>query len=340
MLKPFQHFVNHITIMIDASGSMCRRRRSVVAVVDKEVTRLKQRSVELNQETRVSVYLFADKVTCLVFDQDVMRMNSIEGYYNPGGSTALCSAAVQAIADNKLLPELYGDHAFLLYCITDGEENASSQADKMHLAGLIKGLPDHWTVACLVPDAICASEAKKFGFPADSVAVWDTTSNDGMEHGVSQVTSSSIDNYMVARSKGVRGTKSFFNLKTASKAEVAQVLDRISPDHFRVIDVGTRDEGIQIRAFVERYIGSYQTGRSFYELVKPEEVQAGKQIAIQHVGREREVYTGRQARDLIGLPHGVTTKVRPHDTGEWRVFIQSTSVNRVLRSGSKLLTLV
>lgn len=64
-----QHYINHISLIVDASSSMTGQ--DVVGVFDKELAYLKQRSIDLDQETRISIYLFSDKITCLAFDMDV-----------------------------------------------------------------------------------------------------------------------------------------------------------------------------------------------------------------------------------------------------------------------------
>ncbi len=335
--NPLQHFVNHIAFIIDASYSMHSRANDVARVFDGQISHLRKKSVDLNQETRVSIYLFNDDVDCLIFDQDVMRTPSIGGYYNTAGNTALMDATAKAVADMQKLPELYGDHAFLLDVLTDGEENRSKNINAQRLNAMLSGLPDNWTVACQVPHARGEREARLHGFLQGSIAIWDTIGAQGFEKGVRQTTDA-IDNYMTMRSTGVRGTKSFFDLKGASKTDILGVLQQIPNDKFRVLDIASRDDGIEVRDFVEKHLGPYAPGKSYYELVKSETVQAGKQIAIQH-HKSREVFTGQKARDLLGLP-AHETRIRPTDYGDWRVFVQSTSYNRHLPAGSKLLTLL
>lgn len=53
-----QHYINHIALVVDKSGSMGPLKDAVVKVFDREIENLKKRSIELNQETRISVYLF------------------------------------------------------------------------------------------------------------------------------------------------------------------------------------------------------------------------------------------------------------------------------------------
>src|SRR6266576_6473786 len=129
-----QHLINHITFVIDRSGSMDGLLKSVESVFDNEVQHLKERSQELNQETRVSIYTFDDTVECLVFDMDVMRLPSLKGTLIAGGQTALLDSSYQAMTDMKQLPEIYGDHAFLMYVLTDGYENHSKKINAAFFA--------------------------------------------------------------------------------------------------------------------------------------------------------------------------------------------------------------
>src|SRR5215203_2447863 len=214
-----QHYINHISLVVDKSGSMGHLSSKVVEVFDTELARLKQRSIDLDQETRISIYLFDDKIEVLTFDMDVMRFTSLKGYYKIGGQTALLDAVTRSIEDNTKLPELYGDHAFLMYAITDGMENAS-RVKSTTFVSMLKNLPVNWTVACLVPNPQSRFEAQKFGFHPEAIAQWDTSTT-GLEAAGKQF-SRVMDTYMTARSTGTfRGTTGLFTLDT-SNLNIAQ----------------------------------------------------------------------------------------------------------------------
>jgi len=327
-----QNYINHIALVVDKSSSMDHLASTVVQVFDKEIEYLRRRSVELNQETRISVYLFGSTVDCLVFDMDVMRMTSLSSYYRTGGMTALIDATMQSITDMEKLPEVYGDHAFLVYVLTDGEENQSRKTASQLTSRLSK-LPDNWTVACMVPDPKGVHEAKKFGFPVSNIQVWSTTGG-GLEQ-VGREFRTAMDNYMTARSKGQRGTKSFFKVDLAgvSARDVQKNLDELSANEYQILDI--RKEG-QIREFVEKMTKkAYIKGCAYYELTKSETVQQYKEICIQN-RLNGKVYGGNNARSILGLP-SAEARVSPGDHGDWRIFVQSTSVNRKLMGGTLLL---
>ncbi|MEU3878202.1 hypothetical protein AB0E87_30690, partial [Streptomyces sp. NPDC029704] len=84
-----QNYINHVALVLDASSSMSHLSQKVVEVADQQIAYLARRSQELDQETRVTVYVFADKVECVIYDKDVLRMPSLKQLYRVGGMTAL-----------------------------------------------------------------------------------------------------------------------------------------------------------------------------------------------------------------------------------------------------------
>lgn len=322
---PLQNYINHISLIVDKSSSM--QGQPVVKVFDAELEHLKQRSIELNQETRISIYLFADRTECLTFDMDVMRFKSLEGYYKPYGNTALLDAVLKSTEDNQKLPDLYGDNAFLQYVITDGQENSSKYGAMQKLQNTLSALPNNWTTACLVPDSRGVHEAKKFGFDADSIAVWDTAGKNALEK-VGKQFSAVVDNYMDMRSKGIRGTKSLFTIDTSNLNP--STLTAVPKTAYQIVPV--EREGY-IREYLEWKMGQkYKIGSAYYQPTKKVEIQDHKQILVQNI-HTGQVYYGSNIRQLLGLPAS-TADVEPGSHKSWRIFVQSTSVNRKLFPGT------
>jgi len=327
--KQYQHLINHISLVVDKSASMSGQ--PVVEVFDKNLEYLKQRSVELDQETRISIYLFNDKVECLTFDMDVMRFKSLQGYWQAGGNTALIDAVIQSTADNQKLPELYGDHAFLQYVITDGQENRSKNT-ATSLNEVISGLPDNWTMACLVPDDRGVKEAQRFGFYGGSIAVWDTAAKGAFEKVGTQF-SKAADAYFNMRSTGVRGTKGLFTLDSTGLQKSA--LQEIPNRYFDIYPV---HQDSPIKEYVEAFSGEkYRLGSTYYQPVKPVKIQDYKGILVQDVKNGR-VYEGNNIRQLLGIPPQ-TVEVNPGQHKDWRVFVQSTSANRKLFKDTFILVM-
>lgn len=365
-----ENYINHIALVLDASSSMQTRTRELVRVADAEIRHLATRSQELDQETRVTVYVFDDDVRCLIYDKDVLRLPSLEGLYRAEGNTALIAATVKALDDLAETPQRYGDHAFLAYVLTDGQENVSRWStvfggdgrrrwdlrgaarytlDELvvKLRGRLDGLAENWTVAALVPDVHSAHEAKRFGFPANNVAIWDASRAEGTQEVFSATIRTATETFMVGRSKGVRGSKTLFAGgadQVNAQARKAAGLRVVPKSEYALYDV--KVDGVQIRSFVETATNAgYRTGSAFYQLhtvlggtKTAEVVQPQKKIVVRN-RKSGRVYAGAQARQLLGLPADAEVRVRPEDNPEYQIFVQSTSVNRKLVAGTKLLVL-
>jgi hypothetical protein len=325
-----QNYINHIAIVLDASSSMAQHSNDVMQVADMQIKHLAAQSQTLDQETRISVYTFSYQrdINCLIYDKDVLRMPSITGLYHANGMTALCSATTLAIKDLQLTPEKYGEHAFLIYIITDGIENDSSYQDRASLPDRIKNLPDHWTIAAFVPDASGVHYAKGLGFAKDNIAVWNT-SDSFLE--VGEIIRKSTDQYMANRSKGIHGSRSLFNMATADPKAIKKTLTPMTPGSYTVNSVPA---DMRIDEYTLQVTGQYTPGRTYYEMTKRELIQAYKSIAILV---DEKLYMGDTARDLIGLPKDADVRVGPGDHPGYKVFVQSTSMNRKLLAGTDAL---
>lgn len=372
-----KNLINHVVFVLDSSSSMDHLTHEVVKVVDNQIAHLAQRSKEMGQETRVILYVFSSKARCVeeVFDMDVLRFPSIAEFYRPGGSTALIDATLLSLDDLELISEKYGDHAFLVYVVTDGEENASGRGTHSYqtyyrtppelvstLASRLGSLPGNCTVACLVPNQSGAFEAKRFGFPAGNVAVWDATSAKGMRE-AGETIRRATDSYMAARATGTRSTTNLFDIG-GGVVNAQAILDAgLSPlgyDEYDLVPIpplkglvkpADYDEkkrrkpwkvhGGRIDEFVQNVRGGqYIAGQAYYQLVegKVERIQASKKIAVVDKDTER-VYTGDGARQLLGLTSGREERVKPTGSEKYLVYVQSKSSSRLLVVGTKLLIL-
>jgi hypothetical protein len=330
-----ENYINHIALVLDASGSMAALRETLIKVADNQIAYLAQRSRELDQETRVTVYTFDDNVQCAIYDKDALRLPSIRPHYRIGGMTALIDATLKSQDDLAQTAQLYGDHAFLTYVLTDGAENRS-RARPDALARRLATLPENWTVAVFVPNQTGVFEAKKFGFTADNIAVWDTSTQGLTE--VGETIRRTTDTYMQSRSTGLRGSRSLFSMDMSSlNAQTVRdaKLSQLAPGTFRLLPVHT--DGY-IREWLHAQGHRYEVGTAFYELTKPETIQAGKAIAVLEKATGH-VFTGQGARNLLGLP-AMEVRVQPGYNPLYDVFVQSTSVNRKLIRGTRLLLLV
>ncbi|MER6778081.1 MULTISPECIES: vWA domain-containing protein [unclassified Streptomyces] len=342
-----QNYINHVALVLDASSSMSHLSGKVVEVADQQIAYLARRSQELDQETRVTVYVFADKVECVIYDKDVLRMPSLKQLYRAGGMTALLAATLKSQRELAQTAQLYGDHSFLTFVLTDGQENAShrcpdapsrSARDLVRaVATMIETQQDNWTLAVLVPDQMGKREAMQCGFPKDNIAVWDATSTQGLEE-AGQVILKATENFMVGRTKGIRGTKAVFSTgaEVVNKETIAAAgLTPVDPSQYQLVSVA---RNAAIREWVIECGQNYRTGCAFYQLSKSERIQARKQIAVLEK-RTDQVYTGPEARALLGLPDS-EVRVKPDHNDDFTIFVQSTSVNRKLVPNTRLLVMV
>lgn len=329
------NLINHVALIVDSSSSINSYglTDTIIKVLDGQISYLASRSKEMDQETRITVYTFADDVKCLIWEKDVLRLPSLKEHYKPEGNTALIDAVLTAISDMKQIPEKHGNHAHLLFLVTDGENNRNP-GRATELSSTLRGLPDNWTVAAMVPNQNGVFECKRAGFAAENISLWSTTVR-GTEE-VGRVMQQSTDNFMQARSTGVRGTKSLFtmNASNLSAAAVNTNLTELSPTEYDLLNVHKK---AVIKPFVESWKIPFRLGAAYYQLSKPEKVQGHKQICIQNK-RTAKVYGGANARKLLGLPD-YEVQVEPAAHPEYDLFIQSTSNNRNLVAGTKLLVM-
>jgi hypothetical protein len=98
----------------------------------------------------------------------------------------------------------------------------------------------------------------------------------------------------------------------------------VDPARFQVLHVFDR---CSIKEFILANVLIFKTGRGFYEFTKPEVISSKKEVVL--VDRETgDMFSGQEAADMVGA--GGTDRVRPATLDTWRVFVQSTSYNRVL----------
>ncbi|MFE0252248.1 vWA domain-containing protein [Streptomyces sp. NPDC059010] len=342
-----QNYINHVALVLDASSSMSHLSRKVVEVADQQIAYLARRSQELDQETRVTVYVFADRVECVIYDKDVLRMPSLKQMYRVGGMTALLAATLKSQRELAQTAQLYGDHSFLTFVLTDGQENASHRCadarsrDPRELvesvAKMIETQEDNWTLAVLVPDQMGKREAMQCGFPKDNIAIWDATSTRGLEE-AGQVIQQATEKFMVGRAQGIRGSRAVFSTgaEAVNKDTIkAAGLTPVNPSEYQLIPVA---RAAAIRDWVIECGHTYRTGGAFYQLSKSEKIQAQKQIAVLEKKTDR-VYTGPEARALLGLPD-TETRVKPDHNDDFTIFVQSTSVNRKLVPNTRLLLML
>ena len=250
----------------------------------------------------------------------------------PRALTSLLDAIGTGIEYTRNRPVRDDNTAFIIVVITDGYENASTEYNKHHLANLIKKVKrtDNYTFAFSVPNRQGIRYLTDLGIDHGDIQVWENSLEGIQEVMVSNTIG--LSNYTTQRSLGATSVQSFYaDLGNVNHTQVAAMRDySTSFKRFRV----TREQ--QIRDFVERQGYSYRKGNAFYQLVKPELVQETKNLMVMDK-QTGSIYGGREARDLLNLPHNERFRLRPGDHGEYEIFVESTSVNRKVRPNSAVL---
>ena len=131
--------------------------------------------------------------------------------------------------------------------------------------------------------------------------------------------------------------------RTAGKSDdvVIKEMDKLVPVVPGRFQVMTVDKNCDIKGFVTNNGIEFKKGRGFYELTKAETVQQYKEIIMQDK-ETVEMFVGSQVREKLGLQPqtekgGVNEKLYAKDAKEFRIFVQSTSVNRKLIAGTTFL---
>lgn len=332
----------YVAILVDASSSMQGIRTGTVATLNSMLDTIRDQSNLTNQETIVSLLSFADFSSVMIPPTDINHIGRVsEGLYRPNGMTALFDAVGDGV---ELLQTQLGskskDTSFLVMAITDGQENASRYHDRQgnSLRTLMRAMEgtDQWTFTFQVPNGQARNFSTQFGISPDNIREWEASSRGVAD--MAHVNNAGFGNYFAGRAAGQKSTKKFFapvttDLGSIKTSTLKRELDKVTSS-FKVFEVAKE---ASIKEFVEsKTKRPYQVGSAFYLLMKKEEVQPQKGVLLMEKGKP-EIFGGDGARDLIGLPPGEFAKVTPGNHSNYDIFVQSTSTNRILPRGTKVL---
>lgn len=330
----------YIGISRDHSGSMQTLGKAAQKDYNLNISSIKEAANANRIDTIVSVVKCgigpgAGRVEREIVNSNVQMLEPLASYPTNGGSTPLFDSVDELIGLFERVPDFDDPNvSFLVMAITDGHENASRISGK-NLGDKIRRLQatDKWTFAFRVPRGY-SRELERLGIPSGNIMEWDQT-----EAGIAvstAATTQAFNNYYVNRSKGIRSTQGFYSdLSHVSTADVKATMRDISKEVF--IWPVTRDDEA-IADFCHRNLGQpMHKGCAFYELTKHEKaVQDYKRICIQDI-RDGAVYEGAAARQMLGLPTYGTISLSPGNHSHFKIFIQSTSMNRKLKKNTNLL---
>lgn len=327
----------YVGISRDHSGSMSSLRDPARRDYNDNISAIKHAANENKVDTIVSVVRCGIKssVDREVVNSNVQILKPLDSYPTDG-NTPLFDSVGELIDLLSKVPDADDQNvSFLVMAVTDGEENASKHWTSHALTEKFRTLQatDRWTFVFRVPKGYARNLAS-MGIPAGNIQEWEQTERGMRESSIH--TQSAVASYYTGVARGVRSTDHFYtNAKNVTPAMARQTMVDIS-DEVSIWPVIKGGE--QIRAFVEFKIGRVMDlGSAFYQLTKTErEVQSYKLICIREKSTGR-VYGGQSARDLLGLPLQGTIRLSPGDHGDWDIYVQSTSNNRLLMAGTNVL---
>lgn len=271
-----------------------------------------------------------------VVNSNVQVLKPLSHYETSGHGTPLWDSVGELICLLSSAPDADDrEVSFLVMIITDGQENYSANWTASSVSSKIRELQntDRWTFVFRVPRGQALSLAR-MGIPEGNIQEWDQTTR-GLET-ATVATASAVSNYYTNRGKGVSSTGKFYaDIGNVSVATVAKELKDISHLVY-TLPVDASRNGMAIKEYVELWRLPYILGEWFYQISKTEKVQASKMICVQDRNTSR-FYSGSAARRLLGLPEFGDVTLTPGNMGHYNVFIQSTSVNRKLVGGTKLI---
>lgn len=149
-----------------------------------------------------------------------------------------------------------------------------------------------------------------------------------------------FENEIITNGRMNRDMDAVFNTlfgRTASSARFTTPasLEAVPPGRFQVLRV---DTDCPIREFAENNGLTFKKGRGFYEFTKRVKVQDYKEVILMD-NATGDLFSGEKAREIAGIPIGVTASVKPGEgaLADYTCFIQSTSYNRKLLAGTRFL---
>lgn len=333
---------NYIGISRDHSRSMYYISQAACRDYNNNIAAIKSAAKENDIDTIVNV------VKCGVGHQASVVRETINSnvqvlkpipenqYIADGSGTPLFDSIGELIDMMSAVPDADDPQvSFLVMVITDGQENRSGKWNAKRLTETIKKLQnsDRWTFVFRVPRGD-RQTLVNFGVHPGNILEWDQT-----EKGVqtaSETTDRAFSNYYTQRSKGVTSTSRFYaDLSEISIQTVKSNLQDIT-ESVSQLYVPLAQNRIEIKEFVTKHRGRYEQGSAFYQLTKTEKVQESKRIIIQDKTTSK-FYTGTVARQMLGFPEYGQITVSPKSLGNYKVFIQSMSVNRHLMGDTSVI---
>lgn len=333
----------YVALLIDSSDSMAMLRARAMLAFNGMIDAVKQQGAakEVGQTYMTTIGFGNTPYEILPVSGLHVVYPLSERTYIIGGMTAMFDAVGLAVENLKKAAGRSKDASFLVMVVTDGAENASRSYNSSSLNKLMRELQatDRWTFAFQVPRGYAQNMSQAFGIPEHNIREWEQ-SNRGVDE-MAVLNNAGIGGYFNARAAGQGATKSFYQPVTTDLSKVSmRTLKRTLDDVTDQYKLYTVKEEASIKEFVEaKTKRSYSVGTAYYQLMKPEKVQPQKEVLLLEKTKQT-IFGGDGARDAIGLPDGEHAKVTPGNHSNYDIFVQSTSTNRKLPRGTKILVQV
>ena len=327
---PAKATTHHTIFVVDNSGSMA----GIANAAEKHLNQVKA-----EMEAGFVAEGIANRTTLVEFGI-MSQFNSVRTVFpappriaiNAHGNTPLWDAIGEAL--NCVRPS----ESTLILVITDGEENRSVKFSKYSLRQEVQQATRSGFVTVTAAGVGRSFRAAMTGIGIEpgNITGW-VASDEGVE-AVATVMRHSNTVYTRNIASGETQTSSYYEPVRANLADVnARDLSKLTD---RVADF-TRLTAVKESAILDMVQGSrgkpaYIVGSAYYQLTKPEKVQPYKQVVLVHQ-LSGAVYAGAEARHLLGLKDGTAHKVSPGNHADFDVFIQSTSTNRIIPRGAKVM---
>lgn len=325
---------DYVALIIDNSASM-RPIKQAAEVAFNNVLSSICAGASDTQEIVVSVWSFGTEISALhPWTALSKKKPSISRYSPSENGTRLFDAVERVLNTTDTLQNIDHDASFVVTVVTDGHNNMGnvSASDFRRIIDKYQKT-DKYTLTFMLPKGSKRAFCSSTGVESGNVDEWEQTAA-GTET-VSTSTSAGFNNYWKLRSVGTRSVKTFYtadasHITTSDLTKMTPITHEVS--HF----VALKEE--RLREFCEKMTGqSLLRGAAFYQLVKTEKnVQAHKKILIKDRSTG-QVYCGRDARVLLGLPTDADVSVKLGAHSNFDIYIQSTSVNRIIPCGTSVM---
>lgn len=248
-----------------------------------------------------------------------------------GGGTALLDAVGRCLEEAE---KHLHDTPALVMVFTDGFENQSHVWNATRLQAKLTGLDKTGNLTLTVAGpAGVGTMLSRLGLASGNFRSWDGTEQE--LRAVKAETVKAVNTYATHRSTG--GTKSstfYADASALTPAGIKAMTKEVKPT------VSTVTRRMAGRAIADYFGKDFKKGAHFYELIKSEKIQDGKELVI-YIKDQNEYRLGSRAvRSLLGLPETGEIRVAPSaHNDKYTIFVQSDSVNRKVVEGQQMLTL-